>query len=317
MMTLHPPVLYCDTRLGGIERWILGDPGDAYMRVHDATTSCVCFLCVEEMHQGQKKQRYGGTAFFVSVPSEVVDDREHLYLVTAKHCVVKAKERGTLYLRLNISQGGAKMVEAETGWVFPDSDGADVAILPLPPEIIDGPFEVVCIPRDMFATDEVVKEKAIGIGDELMISGLFTRRHGTQRNLPIIRAGIIASMPDEPLQDIDTGLDYQGYLAEVRSIGGLSGSPVFVIIEVLHARPGGAPIQGGIYLLGLIRGHWDYHSQSAPVDFLDDELRAVNMGIAIVTPIQEVVQILDGEELKNQRRQRDRIAQRQSAPTLD
>ncbi len=44
--------------------------------------------------------------------------------------------------------------------------------------------------------------------------------------MPIVRHGAIAAMPGEPLYDRKTGLSFRGYLLEVRSTGGLSGSPV-------------------------------------------------------------------------------------------
>lgn len=58
------------------------------------------------------------------------------------------------------------------------------------------------------------------------------------------------------------------------------------------------------YLLGLIRGHWDL--KKTTLDYRDDELRQVNMGIAIVTPIQDVIAVLNGDELRSRRRISDR-----------
>ena len=79
----------------------------------------------------------------------------------------------------------------------------------------------------------------------------------------------------------DSGLDYYAYLAELRSIGGLSGSPIYVMRDTIEI--------GGLmglwyyrsYLLGLIRGHWDYRTGTALIDSCGDELRTVNMGIVI------------------------------------
>jgi hypothetical protein len=177
-------------------------------------------------------------------------------------------------------------------------------------------YEYAYIPAEMFATDEIIQKNQIGIGDNLVIPGLFTQRQGTQRNLPIVRTGVIASMPDEPLQDPDTGLKYEGYLAEVRSIGGLSGSPVFVVLDPGRLIKGSQRFHHQTFLLGLIRGHWDYRKKTASIDFEDNELEAVNMGMAIVTPIQELVAILNSEELAKERRRLDREALKQQ-PTTD
>jgi hypothetical protein len=55
-----------------------------------------------------------------------------------------------------------------------------------------------------------------------------------------------------------------------------------------------------IYLLGIIRGHWDLERQNAARDHspaaTDDEgIDRLNTGIAIVTPIQEVLNVLNGQ----------------------
>jgi hypothetical protein len=96
-------------------------------------------------------------------------------------------------------------------------------------------------------------------------------------------------------------LGYLGYLVEMRSFGGLSGSPVFVRID--PDRPyGGVPEGKRYYLLGVLRGHWNY---DGPVQFPADESDPVNMGIAIVTPIADVLAILFSDEEVRWRRRQD------------
>ena len=275
------------------------------MRVPDEMKQCVCFLCVKT-RQGNNSFSYRGTGFFVSVQSEADPQHHHIYMITAKHCVEQAKNLGDLYVRLNNRQGGVKQTKITNQWLYPENE-ADVAVVPfgMPADVL---FRH--LPADgFFVTDDIIQKMDIGIGDTLYIAGLFPRHYGLQVNIPIIRTGIIAAMPDEPLQDDNTGLEYDAYLAEVQSIGGLSGSPVFVFLE-----PGRIPNPHGflrrqVFLLGLIRGHWDY-KRSASIDFADNELEAINMGIAIVSPIQEVAALLYGEELVKQRRQLDREAKR-------
>src|SRR5206468_3965471 len=116
--------------------------------------------------------------------------------------------------------------------------------------------------------------------------GLFTQRHGTQKNIPIVRIANIAAMPEEPLQDENSGKEYSAYLIEARSIGGLSGSPVFMALKksgITMGRPprGFHPLTHEIVAVGLIRGHWDMVKRSS-FDFLDDSDSKLNMGIAIV-----------------------------------
>ena len=76
----------------------------------------------------------------------------------------------------------------------------------------------------------VAERNGIGPGDELFAIGLFSLRVGTQRNIPIVRSGILAAMPYDSEPFTKDGHPYHAYLAEMRSIGGLSGSPVFIFM---------------------------------------------------------------------------------------
>jgi hypothetical protein len=78
-------------------------------------------------------------------------------------------------------------------------------------------------------------------------------------------------MPGEPIRCSDN-VDRELYLIEMRSIAGLSGSPVFAF----------SPITRTIFLIGIIHGH---HSPK------DDETTR-NTGIALVTPIKKLLDIL-------------------------
>jgi hypothetical protein len=251
-------------------------------------------------------------------------------MVAGKHSIEKAKEDpGRLYLRVNTTDGGSRLLEAPLDWMYSARDGSDVAIayFPLP---WDPDLDIKFIPVVLAITRRAIDDHEIGIGDELCVVGLFTERTGTARNLPIVRGGILASMPQEPLIDPETGAPYSAYLAEIRSAGGLSGSPVFVLFPVgrlspLTARAGTdevgavnmnqrnrAPSYG--LLLGVLRGHWNLENHSDPLAFGEEDLAAVNMGIAIVTPIQDALDIINGDELVEQRKRLDREEVKQFPP---
>jgi hypothetical protein len=57
---------------------------------------------------------------------------------------------------------------------------------------------------------------------------LVRESHGRHQNVPIVRVGNFASYPAEQIQTGFGRMD--AFLIEARSIGGLSGSPVFVHI---------------------------------------------------------------------------------------
>jgi len=307
--------LYCDTRLGGIERWSIGLPEDAKMRIPDEILQAVCFLCIKDTRQSPSVVRYGGTGFFVSIPSETNPDAQYSYLITARHCVERAKPFGGLYLRVNALDGDAKLVEVQANWWYPEDAAADVAVLPWAPD--STVFEYKNLPLSMFVTDERIDKHGIGVGDDLVVTGLFTQHSGRQRNQPIVRTGIIAAMPNEPFEDENTGLSYNAYLAEVRSIGGLSGSPVFVVLGPGRTHKGKINMSFRFLLLGLIRGHWDYKRAKTSIDFSKDELEQVNMGIGLVTPIHEALKIIHGADLLKMRQQNDRKISLETAPTKD
>ena len=200
-------------------------------------------------------------------------------------------------------------------WLYPEDEAVDVAVLPI--DLPQDAYDYKCVHLNTFVvTDMVIQEHDIGIGDVLYMCGLFSLHYGTQRNIPILRTGIIAAMPDEPLEDPNTGLGYRAYLAEVRSLGGISGSPVFIALE--HGRiPNPRGVLGRrVWLLGLIRGHWDLRqSRAAPITAQESD--AVNTGIAMVTPSQEVYKLLMREDVAMERRREDREYQKRNAPTLD
>ena len=128
----------------------------------------------------------------------------------------------------------------------------------------------------------------IGIGDETIISGLFTAVPGTTRNIPIVRHGNIAMMPGEQIQ---TDLGFADvFLVEARSIGGLSGSPVFVRhtlgVKVKREGDGSDDLLfangPGITLLGLMHGHWDIReSEMSKSSIIHDRQHGVNLASAL------------------------------------
>jgi hypothetical protein len=255
--------------------------------VPDTVTKSVVFLCVKTTENGVERYTVGGTAFFIAIQSENDPDIGYSYLVTARHCIEAAKRVGNMYVRANTKDGATYFEVDSYDWLMPpDTEAADVAVtLAIPP---GGLVDYLPAPYEMLATDEVIDSYQIGLGDDVIAIGLHASRHGQGRNLPIIRAGVISCIPhlDEPLQDLSSGQDYNAYLVELRSVGGLSGSPVFAMLG--EGRLSKTELDGKLYkgfLIGLIRGHFQ---TDVPVIGYDKiELEKLNEGIAIVTPIQE------------------------------
>ena len=117
----------------------------------------------------------------------------------------------------------------------------------------------------------------IRVGSPVGLTGLFVHHHGSSRNIPIVRSGNIAAMPDEPVST-KRGL-MTAFLIEVRSIGGLSGSPVFAE---------GVAETG---VIGLVHGHFDQRGND-PDSLIQDidqpSEEKLNAGIAIVVPADKI-----------------------------
>ncbi len=299
-------MIFVDERFAS-PRIHLGRPNDANMRIPDDFLKSVCFLCVQD----KGKWKFGGTAFFVAVPVEGDPTHSYIYLVTAKHCIDKAAPFGLLYLRINKHDGSADFVQINIPWVFLPDSTADVAAIAWAPDPTKYSYKHV--PLSVLVTPEIIQVEGVGPGDDLVTIGLFTKHSGRTANIPIVRSGAIAAMPGEPLQDEDGG-EYAAYLAEIRSLGGLSGSPVFVLIGPARIADKMIHLRFRILLLGLVRGHWDVKRQSS--DFIGD-LDHVNMGMALITPAEYIIQLLNCQEFREMRRRDAEKERRNAAPTLD
>ena len=239
--------------------------------------------------------RLAGTTFFVSREIPELPGKTFAYAVTAAHVLRQISDKGldAAFLRLNIRGSGATWFRTEIQeWQFDRADPTvDVAVARF--LIETGKMDHLCFPLEARLTDSIEKGYGIGVGDEVFLSGLFWPHHGKKQNIPIIRAGNIAAMPQEK---ISTSVgEIEGYLVEARSIGGLSGSPVFVHIG--HGMRGNTLNAGGqrFFLMGLMHGHFD--SKLLAQDATNDaaellRVETVNMGIGIVVPIERVMEII-------------------------
>lgn len=272
------------------------------MFIPDNIRKCVCFLGYKS--NPDRLPILCGSVFFVGVKlGETGYDAA--YAVTARHCIEKLRTcscDSKTYLRVNLRNGGTEDIAIDLDqWRFhPTDETVDAACAPINlPNAVD----YLLFPADGFVTADLIEELQIGLGDELFFVGLFKEHSGSERNVPIVRAGIISAMPDEPVVTRQHGR-MEAYLVEARSIGGLSGSPVFVHVDPMSLAPEGYVMAGTgrrpavHYLLGLIHGHWDYEDS---VINEDAGANSLNMGIAIVVPCQFIGEVLNQSELVSER----------------
>src|SRR5260370_33118087 len=167
-----------------------------------------------------------GTGFIVGMST---DKAFHRYLVTALH-VAQNLSKGHFFIRLNRTSGGVMymMIEHGARWYanFGEKFYVDVAVMPIAlPTYIDYSY---LTPEVHFLTDEIINQPhhKIGIGSEVAIAGLYANVIGEERNLPIVRIGNIAMMPEQLLPSNDFGT-VESYLIDGFVPPGMSGSPVF------------------------------------------------------------------------------------------
>jgi hypothetical protein len=237
-------------------------------------------------------------------------------LATAKH-VAEKLEGKEFALKTMTADGQPRIIEAhgDQRWFYHPTEkeyvDAAVTIFFLP-EMRE--LDLFTIQPQMFADERVIREANLGVGDEVFIAGLFSKVTDTARQHPIVRIGNLAMMPGERISFKDDKL-IDAYLIESRSIGGLSGSPVFVRETIrqqvgIKFKPGKNPSNvvdrypgesfdpvivdglGRIFFLGSIIGHWD-----APTSYTSTMREAVNMGISPVVPAHKILEIICQPEL--------------------
>jgi len=134
---------------------------------------------------------------------------------------------------------------------------------------------------------------------------LFSKFHGKIKNIPIIRVGNIAMMPEEKIFVGNDLGEIEAYLVESRSIGGLSGSPVFVYLGNMRPKNGTWNLGGDqklFYLLGLMHGHWDIEEDKIDIVVEDKVKDELNTGIAVVVPASKILEVLDYQEFVEDRK---------------
>jgi len=245
-----------------------------------------------------------GTGFVASCNTK---GRTFMHIVTAEHVIVhiSVELKKDVVIRLNSEAGGTDVMPApaEDWYYHPDPDCTDVAVLPCDIDrkqviFAHAPMDDIC------ATKDVIDEYEVTAGDEIFIAGLFTNHFGQDRNIPIIRTGNLAAMPEEPVKTKYKGY-IDAYLMESRSIGGLSGSPVFIKRPPLSHRQEQFMLTGGgnaFYLLGMVQGHFDIESDR--MDAVSEEdvgSGRINTGIGVVIPVERIIETINQSDLQHQR----------------
>ncbi|MDR7155140.1 hypothetical protein J2W40_001962 [Sphingobium xenophagum] len=265
------------------------------MQLDPAFIEAACFLGVEEEGKGITPK---ATAFYVVVPFEHDRAQGRGYLVTARHNIEFAQGR-QLYVSINKGVlGGDRIAEwlpiLTERWFTDEIESTDVAIADWRPS------DEHALSYRGILTDNFVDGPPDGVvpfpiaeGLETATVGLFSYHAGAMRHTPIVRIGNVAAKPVDPI--FTRRGPISGYLIEARSVGGLSGSPVFVGENIFQGRKRQP-------LLGLIHGHYDWKEE-----FSSATPNTIHTGIAVVTASSAILRILKAP---------DCVATRQSYPCI-
>lgn len=281
-------------------------------KINPDALRAIVFVGTLNAQTGQVDTR--GTAFIIRVKSGRTNDvdRSVHALVTTKHTLDEIRSRGGLEIcvRFNMSSGGScwKKTLIED-WNLSAEPNVDVA------------FYLCRIPPDMFhlsIAPELVpgltesQHFEVQVTDDVAILGLFAPHHGKQSMIPVARLGTIAALSDT--RETITATTSRGriiegieaHLLEIRSIGGVSGSPVFAFKPASPAWDTSTyDVPSKMFLFGMISGHFPYTERvSSDNTRATDEVspsgdRILNAGIAYATPVSKIVSEIHAIDLEN------------------
>jgi hypothetical protein len=295
-------------------------------RIDDLILNSIVYL-YPSVTAAENGDGVGGTGFLVAVPSATAARRHYSYAVTNSHVIREAKAP---VIRLNRPDKGTIVLDlAVDDWTH-HPNGDDVAItgpLLLEPTKVQASL----LPLELFITEGIIQDQEIGPGDDTFMIGRFKAHEGRERNLPTVRFGSISMMPLEPVRH-QRGIKQESFLVETRSLGGYSGSPVFVHIPSSSVRPKDRlkrrerQVRGitadltddlefsvhgesGPWLLGIDYGHLPLfdavleRDHKTPVD--SGYVAASNSGLMGVVPAWRLAELLNSPEIEKVRQDAD------------
>lgn len=260
----------------------------------DQFKPCVALVeKIEKWEQGKKpKLAPLGTAFWVG------SQTDGIVLVTNKHVL---SNRDKIALRVYQAGGVPSAIMIVTLndrlgvplWVGHPDSRVDVAAIRINTDSIqtltDASPRITTVQLSLFAKRSDVIE-----GDDIFFLGFPLGIRTTENSFPLLRAGIVSLKPIEDFLVLANGdtLGKQVFLLDAVSIGGSSGSPVF--LKPGMTRPFLQPnVLGKVIeskLIGIISGHViDTQTVYTPSG---EGVALGNAGLAIVHPAEQILETI-------------------------
>ena len=272
-------------------------------RINDQLLDCVIYL-YGSRQEAEAGINIGGSGFLVSYPgSPGTEPGGFIYAVTNRHII----RSGCSTVRLNTTDGKTDVFEySPSSWVCSETD--DLAVRALPGTLSGTVYRFRVVPRRHFLTPEMATFYNLGVGDEVKMIGRFINIEGKQRNIPTARFGFIAQMPLDPIRSEDRGVEYDqdSFLADIKSIGGYSGSPVFWELFPPPAEPRPDELLPREYLLGIDWAHirdWEPVCGANGKPLTGGHQVELNTGIAAIVPAWKLRDLLDNHPMLKKERE--------------
>jgi hypothetical protein len=269
----------------------------------------VCYIVAERLDNGVIEAV--GTAFFVychAGPNALVH-----YAVTAAHVIAQDPAYAGYFFRVNRRDGGFEDLPLlHEDWICHPT--ADLAICHA--DFIPK-FDTFSIP------DWEICLSNADPGQDVFFIGLFVYAPGTRTVDALVRFGKVCYPKTEVLNS--NGENYKAFLIEGTVIGGASGSPVFLHDEH-YVKPEVNPL--GIAslstiqrsrvmashvrppLLGVIQGRFRDREWVMEAGIETDSSVDVGAGIAIVTPSEQIPELLAHPRFVAEREAKEKEAER-------
>ena len=271
-------------------------------RVHDTLLDCVFYIYANEQDAMDNAEESAASGFFIMAPSEVHENIGYLYAVSNIHVISLLPQP---ILRINTKEDSFDTFVTQADDWIRHPGGDDIAVYPV--NFVDWKqHSVKYFLREHILTEEFMEKQNVGVGDDVFMVGRFRTHSGKGRNLPSVRFGNIAMMPEEPVYNKELGYETDSFLVEMRSISGFSGSPVVIDIPPMSDRKHEGDVQAlsmgsETRLLGIDWGHipiWEKAKNNQNETFKVQ----MNSAMAGVVPSWKLFDLLDGKELKEKRK---------------